>query len=153
MTAKEYLMQIQYCDTIIKVNNSQIEDMRLKIIPGGSIDYSADRVQTSPEDYFAERMAEYVDDIKPLEEENNYCKAQRKKIIEEIKSLSNHNYIELLYKRYVEGKKIRQIAYIRWMSAFVNRNDVVNYRSHRISCVLDRHIYRLATYATYCLCC
>lgn len=110
MNAEEYLGQILHYDTIIKVNNSQINDMRLKIIPGGAIDYSADKVQTSPEDYFAEKMAEFVDDIKPLEAEIIFCKKQRNKIIKEIKSLSNPVYIDVLNKRYVEGKRLRRIA-------------------------------------------
>ena len=48
MKAKEYLQQLQRLDTVINQKIKEVDDLRLKSRSVGSIDYSKERVQTSP---------------------------------------------------------------------------------------------------------
>ena len=48
MKAKEYLQQLQRLDTVINQKIKELDDLRLKSQSAGSIDYSKERVQTSP---------------------------------------------------------------------------------------------------------
>ena len=112
MTAKEYLQQLHKIDVIINQRIQQKAELRERIFGIGSLDYSKDRVQTS-----ASGGASYERDIArivDLEAEidrmiDDYVDLKHK-IIGEIQALKNSKYIEILYKRYVEGKRLEAVA-------------------------------------------
>ena len=108
---KEYLSQIRRLNTMIE--QKQKERDSLRDIDGVSgIDMSKDPVQTSPNgsapfERTIERILTLEDEIDKLIAE--YI-TKRNRIIEEIHALDNTNYIELLFKRYVECKSFELIA-------------------------------------------
>lgn len=123
MTAKAYLQQIYWLQIKIKQKSAELEELRLSASGFKGVDYTADKVQCPPKD----RMAEMVGALADLEAETmqmivSYHK-QRDRIINEIHSLPDSRYIELLYKRYVEFKQFNRIAkemhydykYLSWL--------------------------------------
>ena len=48
LTARQYLEQLQELDTNINQDLERLEDMKTNACSTGGIDYSAERVQTSP---------------------------------------------------------------------------------------------------------
>lgn len=112
MTAKEYLLQLHKADVIIKQRTQEKADLRARLSDIGSFDYSKERVQTSlPEGAGYEReiirVIELEKEIDHLIDEYIVLKH---KIIGEIHGLQNSKYIEILYKRYVEGKRLEAVA-------------------------------------------
>lgn len=109
MTAKEYLQQIRRIDIIIKHKTDELNSFRstLPLLP--SQDLSSDRVQTS-----AACEAEYtrsIERILEMEAEIDKYKAARDKILSQIHGMSNINHMQVLYKRYVECKRLETIAH------------------------------------------
>lgn len=112
MKAKEYLQQLQRLDTIISQKMVELEDLRLKVTSTGSIDYSKERVQTSPsgDAPFANMIARIADLEDEINAEIDRFVDEKHKIINQIQGLKNADYISLLFKRYVELKKFEIIA-------------------------------------------
>lgn len=112
MKAKEYLQQLQRLDTIINQKITEIDDLRLKVTSTGSIDYSKERVQTSPsgDAPFANMIARIADLEAEINTEIDAFVDEKHKIINEIQALKNPDYISLLYKRYVEYKSLERIC-------------------------------------------
>lgn len=112
MKAKEYLQQLQRLDTIISQKMVELEDLRLKVTSTGSIDYSKERVQTSPsgDAPFTNMIARIADLEDEINAEIDRFVDEKHKIINQIQGLKNADYISLLFKRYVELKKFEIIA-------------------------------------------
>ena len=112
MTAKEYLQEIQKYDRYIE--QKQIEFDNLYIMRGGSggIDYSKERVQTSPD---GQGFTKVSDRLVDLQREINVTIDRFLQIkhdrIDEIQRLSKVEYADILFKRYVEYKSFEQISY------------------------------------------
>ncbi len=95
----------------IKIEPKQEELERLKSsLESISTGTDSERVQTTPRD----RLSEEVPIIADLEEEINADLGAllmlRNKIINEIQSMDNPVYINILYKRYVQYKSLEEIA-------------------------------------------
>lgn len=112
MTAKEYLQEIRKFDRYIE--QKQIEYDSLYRLRGGAgaIDYSKDKVQTSPDGQGFTRISDKLVD---LQNEINkaidrFCQIKHDRI-EQIQQLSKVEYSEILFKRYVEYKSLERIAW------------------------------------------
>ncbi len=112
MKAKEYLQQLQRLDTVINQKIKELGDLRLKSQSTGSIDYSTERVQTSPsgDAPFVKLICRIIDLEAEINAEIDKFIDEKHKIINQIQSLKNSDYISLLFKRYVEFKKFEVIA-------------------------------------------
>jgi len=112
MKAKEYLQQLQRLDTVINQKIRELNDLRLKSQSTGSIDYSKERVQTSPsgDASFVKLIGRIVDLKAEINAEIDVFVEEKHKIINQIQGLKNPDYIALLFKRYVEFKKFEVIA-------------------------------------------
>lgn len=114
MEAKEYLQQLQNIDIIIKQRQQQLKELNIIINNGalGSIDYTKEKVQTSPSsEAVFEKMMDKLLDLQ--NEVNQYIIDYfviKNNIIKQIQSLERRKYIDILYKRYVEFKKLDVIA-------------------------------------------
>ena len=111
MTAKEYLQQIRADDLRIEQKIKEYESLMSRKASLVGMDYTVDRVQTSPD---GAGFTKIVDRLVDLQKEINddidaFCDSQHKKI-SEIHKLSKPEYIEVLFKRYVEGQALEQIA-------------------------------------------
>lgn len=95
----------------IKIEQKEEELERLKSsLESISAGTDSERVQTTPRDRLSEEITRIVD----LEEEINSDLGAllmfRNKIINEIQSMDNPIYINILYKRYVQYKSLEEIA-------------------------------------------
>lgn len=108
MKAKEYLQQLRKLDTVINQKMKEAEDLRRKITFVGSFDYSRDRVQTSPagEAAFVKAIEKIVSLEAEINSEIDRYAAEKHKIINQIQGLKNSDYVDLLFKRYVEYKRL-----------------------------------------------
>lgn len=111
MTSKEYLQQIRADDLRIEQKIKEYESLMSRKASLVGMDYTVDRVQTSPD---GTGFTKIVDRLVDLQQEINddidaFCDSQHKKI-SEIHKLSKPEYIEVLFKRYVEGQALEQIA-------------------------------------------
>lgn len=112
MTAKEYLQQLQRLDVVIKQKINEKEKLQRKVGTVGAVDYSKEKTNIAPSGEAAfEKITDHICD---LEEEINYeidyFVDKKHEIINQIQSLSNARFIDLLFKRYVQFKKFEQIA-------------------------------------------
>lgn len=110
MTAKEELAKIKRLDTIIqqkKEEAAKLKDIVIKLSSAAS--YGRARASAN-----ADKIKITVAKIADLENEINadidHYISQRHQIISQIQSLSDSRHIQILYKKYIEGKKIGQIA-------------------------------------------
>lgn len=111
MRAKEYLSQLEKLSNQIEQKQAQVKELRDMIGAIGSFDYSVERVQTSAIGNKVEN-----DTIKLLTLESeiksdiiNYA-YEKERIVNEIHALDDTSHIILLYKRYVEFKRLEVIA-------------------------------------------
>lgn len=112
MKAKEYLQQLQRLDTVINQKIKELGDLRLKSRNVGSIDYSKERVQTSPsgDAPFVKLIGRIIDLEQEINAEIDAFVDDKHKIINQIQGLKNSKYIEILYKHYVEFKRLEVVA-------------------------------------------
>lgn len=112
MWAKEYLQQLRRLDTVIDQKIKELDDLRSMSTSVGSIDYSKERVQTSPSGDAP--FVKIVNKMIELDEEINRdiddFVDRKHKIINEIQSLENTKHIQILFKKYVEYKTFEQIS-------------------------------------------
>ncbi len=112
MRAKEYLQQLQRLDTVINQKLKELDDLRAMSTSIGSVDYSKERVQTSMsgEAQFVKVIDKMIELDREISREIDTFIDEKHKIINQIQSLKNADYISLLFKRYVEFKKFETIA-------------------------------------------
>ena len=110
MTAKTYLSQLYKLEMQIRARQEQIQE--LKVIASGfkAIDYSADKVQSSPSDRMADMIGRWADMERELSRKVDYYIRRKDRIIEQIYSLDDSKYSRILYSRYVEHKTLHDIA-------------------------------------------
>ena len=110
MTPKEYLSQIKRLDVLIQQRLEQKEELRqLCGLAGNTI---GEKVQTSPKGEAA--FVRIIEKIEAIEEElngliDNFVDTKRL-IIEQIQAMPDIRYSQVLFKRYVEGKRLEGIA-------------------------------------------
>lgn len=112
MKAKEYLQQLQRLDTVINQKINELGDLRLQAQSTGGIDYSKERVQTSPsgDAPFVKPICRIIDLEAEINAEIDRFVDEKHKIINQIQGLKNSDYISLLFKRYVEFKSLEKIC-------------------------------------------
>lgn len=113
MRAKEYLQQLRRLDTVIDQKIRELDELRTRSTRISSMDYSIERVQTSPsgDAPYAKTVHRMIDLNEEINREIDDFVDRKHKIINQIQGLDNPNYIKLLFKRYVEFKKFEEIAF------------------------------------------
>lgn len=112
MKAKEYLQQLQRLDTVINQKIKEVQDLRLQAQGTGGLDYSKERVQSSPsgDAPFVKPICRIIDLEAEINAEIDRFVDEKHKIINQIQGLKNSDYIALLFKRYVEFKSLEKIC-------------------------------------------
>lgn len=112
MKAKEYLQQLQRLDTVIKQKVNELEDLRMHSKSLGGTDYSRERVQASHsgEAPFSNAIVKAIDFEEEINREIDKFSSEKHLIINQIHALHNSKYIKILYKHYVEFKRLEVIA-------------------------------------------
>lgn len=111
LSAREYLGQLQELDTNINQDLERLNDMRINVCSTGGIDYSAERVQTSPSgDSLCKAVTNYVNFNDEINAEiDRFCDAKNL-IIKQIRGLHNNYFNQILFKVYVQFKTVKQAS-------------------------------------------
>lgn len=110
MRAKDYLIQLKIIDTKIKQKQRELAVLKEKASSQGAISYDRDRVQTSPKNAQEQKICRYLDLDAEIHKQLETYLLEQHRIIDEIQKLDNKNYIDLLYKYYVEFKDFETIS-------------------------------------------
>lgn len=113
MTAKEYLSQLQKLDKHIEQKLHEKTQYQNNITTVKALDYSTDRVQTSPkhEASYVELLIKLNDMSKQIDNEIDKFVDLKSKITKQIQMITDIRYSEILYNRYVKYMAFRKIAY------------------------------------------
>ena len=111
LSAREYLGQLQELDTNINQDLERLDDMKTNACSTGAIDYSAERVQTSPSgDSLCKAVTNYVAFNDKINAEiDRFCDAKNL-IIKQIRGLHNNYFNQILFKVYVQYKTVKQAS-------------------------------------------
>ncbi len=110
LSAEAYLKQIEELDLAINQEIERIADLKLAATSSGAIDYSKDRVQTSPVNALERQIINYVDLEDRLNQRIDRFVDAKEKVIAQIRELHNPMYIQILFKVYVQYKSLKQTA-------------------------------------------
>ncbi len=112
MKAKENLRHLQRLDTMINQKIKELNDLRMISQSTGGMDYSKERVQSSPtgDAPFVQSVLRIAELEKEINAEIDRFVDEKHTIIKQIQSLQNHKYTKILYKRYIEYKSLEQIC-------------------------------------------
>lgn len=112
MKAKEYLQQLQRLDTMINQKIKELGDLRLMLQSAGGIDYSKERVQSSPsgDAPFVKPVLRMIELEQEINTEIDRFVDEKHEIINQIQALQNPKHIDILYKHYVEFKRLEIVA-------------------------------------------
>ena len=114
LTVKEYLWQIRRMDIAIQLLRRELDELRNGMDAIGGIDYAHDRVQTSAQgDAPYVRSIEHILEVeKELESKIKMQYRTRSQIVSQICSLKNPIYADILYRRYIQYKKYKNLESI-----------------------------------------
>lgn len=107
MTAKEYLGQIRLAEMKIKHLEDRLASMNSL---GGAIQYDKTIVQSTPENITENQLIDLIDMERDIIAEKISLERLKNKVTLEIHELRNPQYVQILYYRYVLGKRPEEIA-------------------------------------------
>lgn len=110
LTAKQYLDQLRIIDTKINQKTEELADLMTAATSTGAIDYSKDRVQTSPQNAQENRICKYVDLDAEINREIDEFVDIKHRVTKEIQELNVDYYIKILFKVYVQYKTVKDAA-------------------------------------------
>ncbi len=108
-TPKEYLRQLRTAEIKIEQKEEELERLKssLESISAGT---DSERVQTTPRDRLSEEVPIIADLKEEIKSDIKALLILKNKIINEIQSMDNPVYINILYKRYVQYKSLEEIS-------------------------------------------
>lgn len=107
MRTQDYLRQIEKFDAVIRNKQERIEYLRMSLM-GQGIDYSSEKVKTSPRDRLSSTVSEYLDEEMKISQLLKDYTHKRNEIIEEMEQLETNHYM-VLYLRYAKHKPFKEI--------------------------------------------
>lgn len=108
LSARQYLEQLEVLDTQINDNIAILSDMKTNVCSSSGIDYSRDKVQTSPVgDKLCKDIVQYTMFEQRINDEIDKFVDAKEQIIKEIRGLRDKNYIQILTKVYVQYKTVK----------------------------------------------
>lgn len=124
MTAKEYLRQVAVLDKKIEQKTREKDDLINMAAGLRSPTNDPNKVQTSAVgDRMADTIARYVDIENEINSMIYEYVAKKDKIINEIHSLSDVRYIELLYLRYIPDAETHRTKRLDEIAEIMKRSD------------------------------
>lgn len=110
LNAKQYLGQLKVIDTKINQKMEELSDLMTSATSSGAIDYSKDRVQTSPRNAQENKICRYVDLDAEINREIDEFVDIKHRVTKEIQALNVDYYIKILFKVYVQYKTVKDAA-------------------------------------------
>lgn len=109
--AKEYLKQVETLDAKIQQKKIELAGLKEEATCTGAFDYSAEKVQTSAKaDSMSKKVAKYVDLENEIHEDIERFTELKHKVIGQIHMLDDPKYINILFKKYIEYKGLKEIS-------------------------------------------
>lgn len=111
--SKEYLTQLKRLDIIINQKIKEKEKLRDSLFSISPLLLSEDKVMGGKmmnKASFVKVLERIMELEEEIDEEVDFYIDKKHQIINQIQTLSNVAYIQILYKRYVEYKDLKQIA-------------------------------------------
>ena len=106
---KEYLKEIKYKQQYLQRLRKRRASLHLDVSFGG-IDYSADRIQSTPKNKLEEAVVKLSDRLERIDNEVAKVSLEIDDRVKSIEMLSNDTYKNILFKRYVEDKSFEEIS-------------------------------------------
>lgn len=111
LTARQYLEQLQMIDIQINQDIERLSEMKQTALSTGAIDYSRERVQTSPVgDKIGTDVTRYMTFNDEINAEIDRFVDAKEQIIKEIRELRDFYYVQVLFKVYVQFKSLKITA-------------------------------------------
>lgn len=111
ISARDYLKQLEILDMQINDDLAELHNMKLSAYSTGGIDYSRERVQTSPVgDKLCSDVSRYIAFNEQINAEIDRFVDAKEQIIKEIRGLHDKRYIQVLTKIYVQFKSVKNAA-------------------------------------------
>ena len=111
LDARNYLRQIHKLETRISMRQRQIKDLRRSMSYLKSMDYSADRVQTSASGTgFTAEAIRLADLEMDAERQIKECEALRARIVSQIEGLEDPRFVDVLSGVYIHRLDLMDIA-------------------------------------------
>jgi DNA-directed RNA polymerase specialized sigma subunit len=111
MTAKEYLQQYRNADREINAKLDQIRRLRELATKTTSV-FNPDKVQTSSENKIEGIVQKIVDMEREIDADIDQLNEVKKQVQGTIQDLPDHRQRDILYMRYLNGKRWEEIAVI-----------------------------------------
>lgn len=114
--AKNYLSNIQSIEKAIHNKTLELEALRYKASGAGGIDYSKEKIQTTPQNYLEMAIADIIEIEAELEEDKasiEEAKATAYSIIKQMKEPEQRAILEWFY---LNAKPMTEVAQIMYMS-------------------------------------
>ena len=109
--ARQQLQQIHRIDTQLKHKESQLQELELQLTQAGGIQYDRERVQASPmPDRLSNDIIRLVELKEQVIKERVEYLQKKERVVNEIHSLEDPREMDILVKRYIEGKTWDRIA-------------------------------------------
>ncbi len=109
-SARDYLGQIQMADILIEQKLLELQDLMDSVRGATAINYDSDRVQTTPANSQEAIICKYVDLNDEVNRQIDDFVDMKHEIIDQIQSIGDSRYVQILFKVYVEYKTIRVVA-------------------------------------------
>lgn len=111
MNAKKYLEKIRIDDERIREKLHELEDLQNRQTVVSAVNYTGIKtVRQANEASFEKTSDRIIDLINEINRETERFAEERHQIINRIQSLENHNFSQVLFKRYVEYKNNTEIS-------------------------------------------
>ena len=111
MTAKEYLKRIELLDIMIQQREEQLSSLRETAGGAAAIRYDKLNVQMSVSPDMMERnIIKLLDLEEKIFADKVRLESLKNEIVEQIQSLDDNRYVDVLFRRYVRYQKFEQIA-------------------------------------------
>lgn len=106
MTTREYLSQIRRFDKMISNKREEIYNLR-SMVYGTSVPMGGERVQSSGD---KDKLGSFMSKIVDMEQELKEMISKRCSIVREIENLENVDEYDVLAKKYILQKNVKEIA-------------------------------------------
>lgn len=111
MKAKEYLQQLRLFDEKLKQDKKDAEELKLRATTIKGVDYSSNKVQMSTSHTsLSDNIVRYMNLEEQIESQTWEFLQFKHQIINQIQELDDAKYLNVLFKHYVEYKKLDIIA-------------------------------------------
>lgn len=108
--ASSYLTSIRDIEKRLHNKRLELEALRYKASGAGAIRYDKDRVQTTPDDYLAQAMADIIEIEKQIEKEENNIEKKKGKAYGVVRKMETAEQRVLIEWYYLNGLSMQETA-------------------------------------------